>query len=196
MKLLVLGLVLFLGGHAVSMKRDLRASLIARFGDGGYKALYSIVSLLGFVLIVYGFGSYRASGYIPVWEPPAFTRHIAALLNLPIFILLASVYLPGRIKAMAKHPMLLAVKIWATAHLISNGDLGSMLLFGSFLAWAVMARIAAKRRPDALAWLAALGGRPRFGRNDYLAVATGIVAYVVFALWLHPLLIGVSVTGR
>ncbi|MFN3671517.1 MAG: NnrU family protein, partial [Bosea sp. (in: a-proteobacteria)] len=76
MKLLVLGLVLFLGGHAVSMKRDLRASLIARFGDGGYKALYSIVSLLGLVLIVHGFGSYRASGYIPVWEPPAFTRHI------------------------------------------------------------------------------------------------------------------------
>lgn len=195
MLLLVLGLILFLGGHAVSMKRDLRAGLIARFGDGGYKALYSLVSLLGFVLIIYGFGAYRANGYIPVWEPPAFTRHVAALLNLPIFILVASLYLPGRIKAAARHPMLLAVKIWASAHLVANGDLGSMLLFGSFLAWAVMARISAKRRPEAAAQLAA-GGAPGFGRNDVIAIAIGLVAYGLFAFWLHPLLIGVSVTGR
>ncbi len=196
MVLLVVGLVLFLGGHAVSMKRDLRASLIARLGDGGYKALYSVVSLLGFVLIVYGFGAYRAGGYIPVWEPPAFTRHIAALLNLPIFILIASLYLPGKIKAAAKHPMLLAVKIWATAHLIANGDLGSILLFGSFLAWAVMARISAKRRPEAVAAQLAAAGQAGFGRNDVLAIVIGLAAYVAFAFWLHPLLIGVSVTGR
>lgn len=196
MVLLVVGLVLFLGGHAVSMKRDLRASLIARLGDGGYKALYSVVSLLGFVLIVYGFGAYRAGGYIPVWEPPAFTRHIAALLNLPIFILIASLYLPGKIKAAAKHPMLLAVKIWATAHLIANGDLGSILLFGSFLAWAVMARISAKRRPEAVAAQLAAAGQGGFGRNDALAIVIGLAAYVAFAFWLHPLLIGVSVTGR
>lgn len=192
MLLLVLGLILFLGGHAVSMKRDLRASLIARLGDGGYKALYSVVSLIGFGLVVYGYGAYRAAGYIPIWEPPAFTRHIASLLNLPIFILIASLYLPGKIKAAAKHPMLLAVKIWATAHLIANGDLGSMLLFGSFLAWAVIARISAKKRTATVAVAAPAG----FGRNDVLAIAIGLVAYVLFSFWLHPLLIGVSVTGR
>ncbi|HEV2553221.1 MAG TPA: NnrU family protein [Bosea sp. (in: a-proteobacteria)] len=195
MLLLILGLVLFLGMHAVTMKRDLRARLIERLGAGGYKGLYSAVSILGFGLLIYGYGLQRAAGYTVVWEPPVWTRHLALLLNLPIFILLAVGRRPSWLLSRVKHPMLLAVKIWATAHLLANGDLGSLLLFGGFLAWAVMARISVKRRPEEIARLAAMG-TVAFGRRDVIAIAAGLVLYVVFALWLHPLLIGVSVTGR
>jgi uncharacterized membrane protein len=195
MLLLILGLVLFLGMHAVTMKRDLRARLIERFGAGGYKGLYSAVSIMGFGLLIYGYGLQRAAGYTVVWEPPVWTRHLALLLNLPIFILLAVGKRPSWLLSRVKHPMLLAVKIWATAHLLANGDLGSMLLFGGFLGWAVMARISVKRRPEEIARAAAMTN-VAFGRRDVIAIAAGLVLYVVFALWLHPLLIGVSVTGR
>lgn len=195
MLLLILGLVLFLGMHAVTMKRDLRAQLIERFGAGGYRGLYSAVSILGFGLLIYGYGLQRAAGYTVVWEPPVWTRHLALLLNLPIFILLAVGRRPSWLLSRVKHPMLLAVKIWATAHLLANGDLGSMLLFGGFLAWAVMARISVKRRPEEIARAAAMTN-VAFGRRDIIAIVAGLVLYVVFALWLHPLLIGVSVTGR
>jgi uncharacterized membrane protein len=192
MLLLILGLVLFLGMHAVTITRGVRAQLIGRFGEGGYKGLYSAVSIIGFVLLIYGYGVQRAAGYTPVWEPPVWTRHLALLLNLPIFILLAVGKRPSWLLSRVKHPMLLAVKIWATAHLLANGDLGSMLLFGSFLAWAVMARISTKRRPEEIARSAAMG-KVAFGRSDAIAIVAGLVAYVVFALWLHPLLIGVPV---
>ena len=195
MLLLILGLVLFLGMHAVTMKRDLRAQLIERFGAGGYRGLYSAVSILGFLLLIYGYGLQRAAGYTVVWEPPVWTRHLALLLNLPIFILLAVGRRPSWLLSRVKHPMLLAVKIWATAHLLANGDLGSLLLFGGFLAWAVMARISVKRRPEEIARAAAMTN-VAFGRRDIIAIVAGLVLYVVFALWLHPLLIGVSVTGR
>ena len=195
MLLLILGLVLFLGMHAVTMKRDLRARLIERLGAGGYKGLYSAVSILGFVLLIYGYGLQRAAGYTVVWEPPVWTRHLALLLNLPIFILLAVGKRPSWLLSRVKHPMLLAVKIWATAHLLANGDLGSMLLFGGFLAWAVMARISTKRRPEEIARSAAMAN-VAFGRRDVIAIVAGLALYVVFAFWLHPLLIGVSVTGR
>ncbi|KPF71553.1 NnrU family protein [Bosea sp. AAP35] len=195
MLVLILGLVLFLGMHAVTMKRDLRARLIERFGAGGYKGLYSAVSILGFVLLIYGYGLQRAAGYTPVWEPPVWTRHLALLLNLPIFILLAVGKRPSWLLSRVKHPMLLAVKIWATAHLLSNGDLGSMLLFGSFLAWAVMARISVKRRPEEIARSAAMG-TVAFGRSDVIAIVVGLAAYLAFAFWLHPLLIGVPVITR
>lgn len=195
MLLLILGLVLFLGMHAVTMKRDLRAQLIERFGAGGYRGLYSAVSILGFGLLIYGYGLQRAAGYTVVWDPPVWTRHLALLLNLPIFILLAVGRRPSWLLSRVKHPMLLAVKIWATAHLLANGDLGSMLLFGGFLAWAVMARISVKRRPEEIARAAAMTD-VAFGRRDVIAIVAGLVLYVVFALWLHPLLIGVSVTGR
>lgn len=194
MILLILGLLLFLGGHALTLMQDVRATLIARMGESAYKGLYSAASALGLVLIIWGFGAYRAGGYIPVWEPPKALTHLALLLNLPIFILLAAVYLPGRIKAAAKHPMLLAVKIWATAHLLANGDLGSMLLFGSFLAWGVMARISAKRREEAMPG-AALAAAPS-PRNDLIAVVIGLAAYALMAFWLHPILIGVPVISR
>jgi uncharacterized membrane protein len=195
MLVLILGLVLFLGMHAVTMKRDLREQLIERFGAGGYRGLYSAVSILGFGLLIYGYGLQRAGGYTVVWEPPVWTRHLALLLNLPIFILLAIGRRPSWLLSRVKHPMLLAVKIWATAHLLANGDLGSLLLFGGFLAWAVMARISVKRRPEEIARAAAMTN-VAFGRRDIIAIAAGLALYVVFALWLHPLLIGVSVTGR
>jgi len=127
--LLVVGLVIFLGMHSFSMARRNRAALIARIGEGPYKGLYSLVSLLGVVLIAIGYGQYRASGYIPVWDPPAWTRHLALILVWLAFICLAAAYLPGRIKVRLKHPMLAGVKIWALAHLLANGDLGSILLF-------------------------------------------------------------------
>ena len=146
MLLLILGLVLFLGTHAFSMLRARRASVVGQIGENRYKLGYTALSLLGLILIGVGFHDYRLQGMIPVWDPPVWTRHLALLLTALAFIALASAYLPGHIRARAKHPMLLAVKIWATAHLLANGDLGSILLFGSFLAWAVMARISAKRR--------------------------------------------------
>lgn len=190
MPLLVLGLVLFLGTHAFTMARGPRAALIGRLGEGGFKGLYSLLSAAGLVLIGVGFYQYRAAGYIPVWEPPVFTRHLALLLMLVSFILLAASR-PSHIRAFAKHPMLLAVKVWATAHLISNGDLGSILLFGAFLAWAVAARIAVKRR-DRAAGVVAGGPAPQGWRNDVVAVVAGTLVWFVFARWLHMLLIGVS----
>lgn len=196
MLFLILGLVLFLGTHGFTMLRAQRAQVIDEVGEGRYKLGYTLLSLLGLVLIGYGFGTYRQEGMIQVWNPPVFTRHLALLLNVFAFIALASAYLPGHIRAKAKHPMLLAVKIWATAHLIANGDVGSILLFGGFLAWAVIARISAKRRalsPGAV--VSQHGGAvaaPAGWRNDAIAVSIGLVTWFVFAKYLHPLLIGVA----
>jgi uncharacterized membrane protein len=189
--LLVLGLVLFLGTHAFSMARSNRAAAVARIGEGPYKGLYSLVSLAGIVLVSIGYGQYRAGGYIPVWDPPVWTRHLALLLVLVAFICFVAAYLPGHIKARLKHPMLAGVKIWALAHLLANGDLGSILLFGSFLVWGVAARISVKRRDVA----AQHGGTaaPAGIRNDVLAVAIGSAVYIAFVFWLHPWLIGVPV---
>jgi uncharacterized membrane protein len=189
--LLVLGLVLFLGTHAFSMARANRAAAVARIGEGPYKGLYSLLSLAGIVLISIGYGQYRAGGYIPVWDPPVWTRHLALLLVLVAFICFVAAYLPGHIKARLKHPMLAGVKIWALAHLLANGDLGSILLFGSFLVWGVAARISVKRRDVA----AQHGGTaaPAGIRNDLLAVAIGTAVYAAFVFWLHPWLIGVPV---
>lgn len=195
MTLLILGLVLFLGAHIFTTLRAPRAAAIARLGEGGYKGAYSVVALIGLVLIAYGFGVYRAGGWINVWNPPVWTRHFALLVNLPVFILLAVGKRPSWLLALTKHPMLLAVKLWASAHLLANGDLGSMLLFGGFLAWAVLARISAKRRPEEIARLAAIG-RPAFGRRDIIAIVAGLAVYAATVLWLHPLLIGVPVIMR
>lgn len=189
MLVLILGLVLFLGTHGFTMARAPRAALIARLGEGGFKGLYTALSLLGFALIIYGFGLYRATGWINVWQPPVWTKHLALLLTLPVFVLLAASGSGGRIHAAVKHPMLLAVKIWATSHLLANGDLGGMLLFGSFLAWAVIARISLKRRAGATVPPAPAG----FTQRDWIAIGAGLVLWFAFAMWLHPLLIGVAV---
>ena len=191
MALLILGLVLFLGTHAFTLAREPRAALVARLGEGPYKGLYSVLSIAGVVLIAIGFGRYRAAGYIPVWEPPVWTRHLALLLVWPALVMFVAPYFPGRIKRTLKHPMLAGVKIWALAHLLANGDLGSILLFGFILAWAVAARISVKRRDVA----AQHGGTaaPAGWRNDILAVVIGTAIYLAFVFWLHPWLIGVPV---
>jgi uncharacterized membrane protein len=187
---LIAGLVIFLGGHLVSRMIALRDRLVSRFGPNTFRALYSLVALLGFWLIIHGFASYRAAGYIPVWQPPRFLGHLAVLLVWPAFILLAAAYAPGLIKAKAKHPMLAAVKLWATAHLLANGDLGSILLFGSFLAWAVYARIALKR-----AGVPTSPAPAGLTRGDAIAIGVGTAATAAFIFGLHRALIGVGIFG-
>jgi uncharacterized membrane protein len=190
--LLVLGLVVFLGTHAFSMARQPRAAVIGKTGEGPYRGLYSLLSLAGIVLISIGYGQYRQAGYVPVWDPPVWTRHMALLLVWFAFVFVAAAYLPGRIKRTLKHPMLAGVKVWALAHLLANGDLGSIILFGAILVWAVAARISVKRRDEAVPHGAS--PEPPSGlRNDALAVAVGTVAYLAFVVWLHPFLIGVPV---
>lgn len=193
MSLLILGLALFLGAHAFTMARGPRGALVARLGLGPYKGLYSLVALAGLALVAIGYGGYRAAGPDPLWSPPEWTHHLALLLVWLAFVTVAAAYLPGRIKRALKHPMLVGVKLWASAHLLANGDLGSILLFGSMLVWAVAARISLKRRPVDLA--AQHGGEaaPAGLRNDALAIGVGTLAYLAFAIWLHPWWIGVPV---
>ena len=190
MTLLILGLVLFLGVHSVSIFavawRDAQA---AQRGEGAWKGLYSIASLIGFALIVYGYGLARQTP-LALYTPPTAMRHIALLLMLPVFPLLLSSGLPGRIKAAAKHPTLLAVKLWATAHLLSNGTLADVLLFGAFLAWAVADRISVKRRP-----IRAVPSAPARPINDVIVVVVGVAVYVAFLLWGHAWLMGVAPLG-
>jgi uncharacterized membrane protein len=188
---MIAGLVLFLGTHIVTTKRGLRTQLIARHGEGVYKAAYSIVSIIGLALIVWGFSSYRATGWIDVWTPPRFMKHFAIALMLPAVIMLTSAYIRGRIYTALKHPMLAAVKLWAVAHLLANGDLGSIILFGSFLAWAVFDRISLKRRADAGGPPIPVGGVG----NDVIAVVVGIIVYLALGYAFHPVVIGVPVFG-
>ncbi len=185
--LLIAGLALFLGMHTVTALRDTRAGLVARLGEGGYKIVYSLVSVAGVLIAAYGFSLYRAGGWIDIWYPPAWTRHLTVLLVWPSIIMIAAAYSPGRIKAALKHPMLAGVKLWAAAHLISNGDLGSIVLFGSVLAWAVFDRISLKRRTDGGAPAIVQGGL----RNDAIAIAAGTIAYLLLGWLFHPYVIGV-----
>ncbi len=189
--LLILGLALVLGVHVLTTRRDLRASLVARLGEGGYKAVYSVVAIIGIALAAKGFSLYRATEWIDVWYPPKAMRHLTLALMLPAVILVVAAYIRGRIFAKLKHPMLAGVKLWAVAHLLANGDLGSIILFGSVLAWAVYDRISLKHRADAGAPPIPVGG---IG-NDVIAVAVGIVAYLALAFSFHPLVIGVPVVG-
>ena len=186
---MILGLVLFFAPHVFTTKRDARAQAIARLGEGTYKILYSIVSLAGLALIVWGFGHYRATGWVDIWYPPKAMKHITVALMLPAVILVVASYLRGRIYATLKHPMLAGVKLWAAAHLLANGDLGSIILFGSFLGWGVYDRISLKRRKDAGGPPIPVGGVT----NDLIAVAVGIVAYLALAFAFHPVVIGVPV---
>lgn len=194
MALLILGIILFLGAHSLPIARGARSGLIARVGDKSYRGLFSALSAIGFVLIVYGFHTYRAEGWVQVWTPPVWTRHLTITLMWFAFVALASMNPrpdapPSRIRGWLRHPMLVAIKIWALAHLLANGDLGGMILFGSFLAWAVVDRIAVKRRGNL--------GAPRataFTRPDTVAVIAGTIAYVAM-MFLHPWLIGVAVIG-
>jgi uncharacterized membrane protein len=189
--IMIVGLVLFLGIHTFTTLRDQRAAAVARLGRGAYMLLYTLISVTGIVFIAWGFSVYRATGWIDVWYPPTAFRHLALALMLPAVIFVVTSYIRGRIYTALKHPMLVGVKLWAAAHLLANGDLGSIILFGSVLAWAVYDRISLKRREDAGAPPIPVGG---IG-NDIIAVAVGVVAYLALAFAFHPLVIGVPVVG-
>ena len=188
---MIAGLILFLGVHTLTTQRGLRAQFIASMGEGGYKIGYAVASVVGLVLIVWGFAHYRAEGMIPVWSPPTFLRHLNVALMLPAVILVVASYLRGRIYTAVKHPMLAGVKLWAFGHLLANGDLGGIILFGSFLAWAVFDRISLKHRSDPGAPPIPVGGVT----NDVIAVVVGVVAYLALAFAFHPVVIGVPVIG-
>jgi len=187
----IVGLILFLGAHTLTSRRELRAKLIGSLGEGPYKGLYSLASLAGIVLIAWGFSTYRASGWVDLWSPPKAMKHVTTALMLPAVILVVASYLRGKIYLTVKHPMLAGVKLWAFAHLLANGDLGSIILFGAVLAWAVYDRISLKRRTDAGAPPIPVGGIV----NDALAVVIGIVVYLALGFVFHPVVIGVPVFG-
>jgi uncharacterized membrane protein len=187
----ILGLVLFLGAHVFVSQRKQRTALIAKLGTGPYKGLFSLVAIIGLLLIGYGFARYRAEGLIPLWYPPPWTRHIVVALMWPASIAVVAAYIPGDIKRVLKHPMLVGVKIWAVAHLCANGDLGGIILFASVLAWAVYDRITLKRRSDPGAPPIPLGGR----RNDVVAIAVGTILYLALGFVFHPIVIGLPAFG-
>lgn len=191
--LLIVGLVLFLAIHSARIfAEDTRTRFIAARGELAWKGLYALVSIAGFVMIVYGYGEARAAP-IALWQPPVWTRHLAALLMLPAFIMLAAAYIPGNgIKARLKHPMLLGTKTWALAHLLSNGNLADVLLFGGFLVWAVLCFRACRQRDRAAGKVYESRGVTR----TLGAVAIGVVAWFVFAMYLHAALIGVAPFAR
>ena len=189
MTIFIAGLAIFFGLHVFSAIRS-RApgkDLKVKLGTGPYMALYSVISIIGFVLIIYGFGAARGAGIL--YTPPSWLAHVNLLLTIPALILLVASQLPaGRIKKVTKHPMLLAIKLWAFGHLLANGELNSVLLFGSFLAYAVFDRIMVKRRGDN-------GPGPDATLNpmmDVLSVIVGLGAWAAIALWLHPILFGVD----
>jgi uncharacterized membrane protein len=192
MILLVLGLVLFLGVHSTRIVADgWRGEQLARLGERGWKGLYSLVSIAAFVLLVWGYGQARQQPVV-LWSPPIWTRHVAALLMLVSAVLLVAAYVPrNAIKARLHHPMLLAVKVWAVAHLLANGNLADVLLFGAFLVWAVLDFRSARRRDRA----AHTVYPPGTTAGTLKALLIGVVAWAVFAFWLHGPLIGVRPFG-
>jgi uncharacterized membrane protein len=189
--LLVLGLILFLGPHVFVTMRPHREATVKRFGELPYKALFAVISLIGLYVTGKGFGMYDAAGPIVLWTPPAWTRHITEALMLPACIFVAAAYLPGNIKRVLKHPMLVGVKTWAVAHLIVNGDIGGIILFGSVLAWAVYDRVSLKRRSDPGGLPIPEGGF----KNDIAAVIVGVILYAALGFVFHPLVVGRHVFG-
>jgi uncharacterized membrane protein len=189
---LILGLLIFLGSHSVRIFAEpWRGARIAAMGLNAWKGVYSIVSIAGFVLIVWGYGLARGAPVI-LFSPPVWTKHVAALLTIPAFILLVAAYVPGtRIKRAVGHPMVAGVKVWAFAHLLANGTLADVVLFGAFLVWAIVDYIAARRRDRAAGTVYVVGPITR----DVMAVIVGLVAWAAFAFWLHAVLIGVRPFG-
>ncbi|MFK2905811.1 NnrU family protein [Dyella ginsengisoli] len=192
MAMLILGLALFLGVHSIRLFADgWRTRQIARLGANGWKALYSLLSLAGFVVLVWGFGLARQHPVV-VWVPPMALRHLNALFTLLAFVLLAAAYVPGNaIKARLGHPMLAAVKLWAFGHLLAAGMLHDVVLFGAFLLWAVVDFMVSRRRDRAAGVTYPKGPASR----TVLTVVIGVAAWAAFAFWLHVLLVGVSPFG-
>lgn len=191
MLLLILGLSIFIAVHLLPTSPELRRGLTRRLAEGPYKGLFSLVALLGFALIVYGYHKVQAHpGKNPqLWTPPAWGRHATMALMLPVFPLLIATYLPGRLALLVRHPMITAVKFWALAHLLVRGDAASVLLFLSLLAWAVYDRISLKDRE--VAGLVTPRGGPV--TNDVVAIVAGLALYCAFAKWGHSLLVGVPI---
>lgn len=191
MLILIVGLVIFFAIHLVPANPELRNGLADRFGENAWKGIFSIISLVGFVLIVYGYHKLQLMpGKNPqLWVPPLWTRHVAWLLMLPSLVLLAAAYIPSRVRDVVQHPMLTAVKLWALAHLLANGDLGALLLFGSFLAYAVFDRISVKTRDSR----GPLGAKTGGLGGDIAVVVVGIALYAFMLHYGHQLLIGVPV---
>ena len=200
MTLLILGLILFLAPHSVRIVADdWRSAQVARIGLPAWKGLYSVVSIVGLALIVWGYGMARTAP-IEVWNPPVFTRHLASLFTLAAFVLLVAAYVPrNRIKAAIGHPMVAGVKLWAFAHLLANGTVADLLLFGSFLVWAIFDFRAARRRDRAAAAGATRGGASAGASPslaaDVVVVLVGIGAWALFAFQLHGGLFGVRPFG-
>lgn len=192
MTVLIIGLIVFLGSHSLRIFAEpTRNRLLQERGEGTFKGIYSAISIIGFVLIVWGYGMARAAGSPILYDPPLWTRHVTYLLMLPVFVFFIASQFPGRIRDALKHPLLVAVKTWALAHLIANGDLASVLLFGSFLVWAVVDRISVKRR----AGPAFSPPAPRRPANDIIAVVAGLAVYALFLFWGHGALFGVPLMG-
>jgi uncharacterized membrane protein len=191
--ILIVGLAVFLATHVFVSFREARARVIERVGLSLYRTLFVIISLVGLALIIWGYAQYRAHDLIQLWSPPAFMRHITIGLVFFAAIFIVAAFFPSHIKTRLKHPMLAGVKAWALAHLLSNGDLGSVLLFGTFLAWGVYARIAAKRRGDIGA---AATPAPDGWTSDVIVVALGTAIFLALGFWFHPYVIGVPVFGR
>ena len=187
MSILLAGLLIFFAVHSVSIFNEpWRDSMVAKLGEWRWKGVYSLLAIIGFVLIVWGYSLARVDPVI-LYSSPTWLRHVSILILVPVFPLLLARYLPGRIQAMTRHPTLVAIKLWALAHLLTNGTLADVILFGSFLAWAVIDRISMKRRTQRF-----IPGALPSKVNDSIAVLLGLVLYVSFVLWLHTWLIGVS----
>lgn len=192
MTYLILGLVIFLGVHSVRIFADAwRTRTRQRIGEGPWKGAYSLLSLAGFVLMVWGFGVAREQPIV-LWVPPTGMRHLASLLTLLAFIFLAASYVPGNhIKAKLHHPMVLGVKVWALAHLLSNGMLSHVILFGALLVWAVLDFRSSRQRDRAAGTVYAPGS----SSATVITVVAGVAGWALFAFWLHGLLIGIRPFG-
>lgn len=189
MALLIGGLALFIGMHLVPTRPTLRAGLVERLGPGPYRGLFSLVSIAGLVLFVVGYGQMQGlgRGNPQLWVPPAWIKHVVFLLMIPAMILLVAAYVPSRIRTAVRHPMLAALIIWAFAHLLANGDLASILLFGSLLGYGVYDRISVMGRASP----GPLGNARGGAMQDVLAVAGGLALYALMLFWGHARLIGV-----
>jgi len=191
MTLFVAGLLVFLGIHSISIVaprwRDAQA---ARMGENAWKGLYAVASIVSLVAMIYGYGIARQLP-VMVYAPSMALRHLAFLLMLPVFPLLVAAYLPGRIKRLARNPMLLAVILWAASHLLANGTLNDLLLFGAFLVWAVADLISVSRRPN----VRPVPSAPASAINDVIVVVAGLGLYAFMLLWAHARVVGVSPLG-
>jgi len=188
MNLLLIGLALFIAVHSIAIvNAPWRDRMAARLGEWPWKAVYSLIALAGFVLIVWGYDQARAEPIV-FYTSPLWLRYVAIVVLVPVFPLLFATYLPGRIQTATRHPMLVAVKLWAVAHLLANGTLADIVLFGGLLAWAVVDRISLKRRAPPF-----VPRLPASPLNDVIAVVGGLALYAVFILGVHEWLIGVPV---